>query len=60
MDINEIQAILIEVAEKLETLNNDATFREIQDSENFNTPNDLVLVDALQAIYEIEGAIAKD
>jgi len=57
MTTNQILEILRVVAAELETLNSDPNFREIQDSEKFNTPNDLVLADALQAIYEVEGAI---
>jgi hypothetical protein len=57
MTTNQILEILRVVAAELETLNSDPSFREIQDSDNFTTPNDLVLADSLQAIYEVEGAI---
>ena len=57
MTLSEIQTVIRQCTEKLESLNSDPTFRDIQDSEEFTTPNDLLLSDAIQALYEVEGAI---
>jgi hypothetical protein len=59
MTISQILQILKTCSDELETLNADPTFSYLQESDTFTTPNDMTLVDALQAIYEVEGAISR-
>jgi hypothetical protein len=57
MTVSQILETLRVCSAELEALNADPNFRDIQDSENFTTPNDLTLTDAIQAIYEVEGTV---
>lgn len=59
MNIQQIKVILNSCEKLLETVNCSPEYQEMQDSEEWDTPNDLFLADAIQALYEVQGAVER-
>lgn len=57
MNRQQILEILKDCAEKLDIVRLSETYQNLESSNHFHTPNDLDLMDAIQAICEVEGAI---
>jgi hypothetical protein len=58
MTTEEIRTILSDCKAMLERIDTSVEFQALQASEGFSTPNDLVLADAILALYEVRDAIA--
>jgi hypothetical protein len=58
MTTEEIKTILSDCKAMLERIDTSVEFQALQASEDFSTPNDLILADAILALYEVRGAIA--